>query len=175
MDIKKVKVLTFLKSGERIFERGQVFPTTSEPNAPIPTVLVKEVRLNTGTVQVLEGSSGQLKTEPELPEEKQKEDSEEEVIIDSPDVDQVAEDVKTELAPGELVRKLRTEMGVSQAKLGELLDIPGPVVSNIENDKRNVGLSLAKRLAHVFKGTDYTSFIKRYDNVPDTDPNDSAT
>lgn len=57
-----------------------------------------------------------------------------------------------------VLRGLRHREGLTQAAVGELLDIPQGNISQMERGKRPIGKQIAKRLAHLFK-TDYHLFL----------------
>lgn len=51
------------------------------------------------------------------------------------------------------IRELRKELGISQAELSEKLNVSRQTINAIENDKYDPTLSLAFKLAEVFKIT----------------------
>lgn len=56
------------------------------------------------------------------------------------------------------LRGLRIREGLTQEALGKLLGIDQTNISKMERGKRNIGKSIAKRLADLFK-TDYRIFL----------------
>ncbi len=57
-----------------------------------------------------------------------------------------------------MVRVARERLGITQVKLAEKLQMPQGNISQIENGKRPVGKSLAKRLGKIFN-LDYRVFL----------------
>lgn len=53
---------------------------------------------------------------------------------------------------------LRYRDGLTQQKLGDLIDVSPKNISNMERGRRPIGKDIAKRLAKVFK-TDYRDFL----------------
>jgi DNA-binding XRE family transcriptional regulator len=60
--------------------------------------------------------------------------------------------------PGIMLRGSRYKAKLTQKQLAELLDISQHHISEMENGKRSIGKTMAKRLAEVFK-TDYRLFL----------------
>ena len=56
------------------------------------------------------------------------------------------------------LRGLRYREGLTQTALGEILDIEQTNISKMENGKRPIGKTIAKRIAKLFK-TDYRIFL----------------
>jgi len=56
------------------------------------------------------------------------------------------------------LRGLRNREGLTQAALGELLEVKQANISNMETGKRPIGKNLAKKLAALFR-TDYRIFL----------------
>ncbi len=63
-----------------------------------------------------------------------------------------------EVSPGTSLRVYRDNAGWTQAQLSEKTGVPVPHISGMENDKRPIGKSNAKKLAVAF-GTDYRRFM----------------
>jgi len=57
-----------------------------------------------------------------------------------------------------MLRRLRNREGLTQAKLGEILDIEQTNISKMECGKRPIGKTIAKKLAEQFH-TDYRLFL----------------
>lgn len=49
MKVERVKVLTTLKAGDKVWGKGEIL------SSPIPADIISEIRAGTGTVEVLEG------------------------------------------------------------------------------------------------------------------------
>ena len=62
------------------------------------------------------------------------------------------QDIKSKLTPGDNLRIYRENHGLTQARLGEMLDgIPRQHVSNMERGARSISLKTARKLAKLFK------------------------
>ena len=61
--------------------------------------------------------------------------------------------------PGKLVRAYRVRAGLSLVQLAEAVGTKYPNLSAIENDRRVIGLSLAKKLGAALR-VDYTRFLE---------------
>ncbi len=60
--------------------------------------------------------------------------------------------IKNEITPGINMRVYRTNKGLTQKQLGELLGgIPKQHISNMENGTRSISIKTAKQLAKIFK------------------------
>jgi hypothetical protein len=62
------------------------------------------------------------------------------------------------ITPGSRLDAERFKRSMTQARLSELTDIPQHQISEIENGKRSIGKSRAKKLAETFK-IDYRLFL----------------
>lgn len=62
----------------------------------------------------------------------------------------LAKQIEKKLTVGKRVANIREVMGLSQAALGAKAGISAAKVSDIENDRRSVGLTVGKRLAAAF-------------------------
>jgi len=60
--------------------------------------------------------------------------------------------------PGSLLRGLRYREGLSQEKFAEMVKVKQPELSKMENGKRPIGKTIAKRIAEIFD-VDYRSFL----------------
>ena len=60
--------------------------------------------------------------------------------------------IQSQMTPGKNLKVYRTNKGLTQEQLGELLaGIPKQHISNMENDKRPISLKMAKKLSKTFK------------------------
>jgi len=66
--------------------------------------------------------------------------------------------LEASVTPGMSLRVYRDNSGLTQAQLSEKTGIPVPHLSGMENDKRPIGKTTAKKLSEVF-GTDYRRFL----------------
>lgn len=62
-----------------------------------------------------------------------------------------AKRMERESTPGGNLRAYRENRELTQAQLGEQLDIPRQHVSNMENGHRAISIAMAKKLARIFK------------------------
>jgi len=62
--------------------------------------------------------------------------------------------------PGKLVRAYRVRAGLSLVQLAEAVGTKYPNLSAIENDRRVIGLSLAKKLGSALN-VEYTKFLEK--------------
>ena len=62
------------------------------------------------------------------------------------------QNIKSKMMPGDNLRIYRTNHGLTQAKLGEMLGgVPRQHVSNMERGIRSISLNTARKLAKLFK------------------------
>ncbi len=66
--------------------------------------------------------------------------------------------VSAEMTTGDMLRIRRENVGLSQAKLGDIIGSNRQNISNMENGKRSIGKETAKKLAAAL-GTDYRAFL----------------
>ena len=62
------------------------------------------------------------------------------------------------VTPGMSLHVYRDNAGLTQAQLSDKTGIPIPHISGMENDKRPIGKSTARKFAEVF-GTDFRRFL----------------
>jgi DNA-binding XRE family transcriptional regulator len=67
-------------------------------------------------------------------------------------------EIKAITTPGKLVRAYRVRAGMTLVELAEAIGTKYPNLSAIENDRRAVGLAMARKLGEVL-GVDYRKFI----------------
>jgi len=67
-------------------------------------------------------------------------------------------ELKAITTPGKLVRAYRVRAGMTLVELAEAIGTKYPNLSAIENDRRAVGLAMARKLGEVL-GVDYRKFI----------------
>jgi DNA-binding XRE family transcriptional regulator len=71
---------------------------------------------------------------------------------------ELQKEIKASTTPGKLVRAYRIRAGLTLVELAEAIGTKYPNLSAIENDRRAVGLSMARKLGEVL-GVDYQKFI----------------
>ncbi len=68
-------------------------------------------------------------------------------------------DIKLSKTPGKLLRAYRERAGLTIVELAKKVDTKYPNISAMENDKRVIGLSVARKLGKALN-VDYTKFIE---------------
>jgi len=71
----------------------------------------------------------------------------------------LAKQVKAAKTPGKLVRAYRERAGMTLVKLAKTVGTKYPNLSAIENDRRAIGLAMARKLGKVL-GVDYRKFLE---------------
>jgi antitoxin component HigA of HigAB toxin-antitoxin module len=71
----------------------------------------------------------------------------------------LAQEIKTKKTPGKLIRAYRERAGMTLVGLANVAGTKYPNLSAIENDRRAVGLTMARKLGEVL-GVDYRKFIE---------------
>ena len=71
----------------------------------------------------------------------------------------LAKQIKAAKTPGKLVRAYRERAGMTLVKLAHAVGTKYPNLSAIENDRRVIGLAMARKLGKVF-GADYRKFLE---------------
>jgi antitoxin component HigA of HigAB toxin-antitoxin module len=71
----------------------------------------------------------------------------------------LAQEIKARKTPGKLVRAYRERAGMTLVELANAVGTKYPNLSAIENDRRAVGLGMARKLGEVLK-VDYGKFIE---------------
>jgi DNA-binding XRE family transcriptional regulator len=71
----------------------------------------------------------------------------------------LAREIKAKKTPGKLVRAYRERAGMTLVELAKAVETKYPNLSAIENDRRAVGLGMARKLGEVLK-VDYRKFIE---------------
>ena len=71
----------------------------------------------------------------------------------------LAKQVKAAKTPGKLVRAYRERAGMTLVKLAKTVGTKYPNLSAIENDRRVIGLAMARKLGKVL-GADYKKFLE---------------
>jgi|GEM_PF-6156371 len=74
MDVEQVRLLTTVKARDEVWDKGAII------GPPVPSVLIAELRNNTGTVEVVSVRTPQPPSQPEIPLEVSTEESEEETL-----------------------------------------------------------------------------------------------
>jgi DNA-binding XRE family transcriptional regulator len=72
---------------------------------------------------------------------------------------ELAKEIKATKTPGKLVHAYRVRSGMSLVELARALGTKYPNLSAIENDRRVVGLVMARKLGEVL-GVDYRKFLE---------------
>ena len=67
-------------------------------------------------------------------------------------------EIKAITTPGKLVRAYRARKGLSLVDLAKIVGTKYPNLSAIENDRRTIGLSMARKLGEAL-GADYRKFL----------------
>jgi antitoxin component HigA of HigAB toxin-antitoxin module len=70
----------------------------------------------------------------------------------------LAKEIKAGKTPGKVLRAYRERAGMSIVELSRAAGTKYPNISAMENDRRAIGLAMAKKLAKILK-TEYTKFI----------------
>ena len=73
-----------------------------------------------------------------------------------------AKEIQAAKTPGKLLRAYRERAGFSLVELAEAVGIKYPNISAMENDRRTIGLVMAKKLGNALR-VDYTESIGRKD------------
>ena len=71
----------------------------------------------------------------------------------------LAKEIKMLKTPGKLLRAYRSRAGLSIVELSHLIGTKYPNISAMENDRRTIGLVMARKLGEVL-GVDYTKFLE---------------
>jgi antitoxin component HigA of HigAB toxin-antitoxin module len=71
----------------------------------------------------------------------------------------LAQEIKAKKTPGKLIRAYRERAGMTLVGLANAVGTKYPNLSAIENDRRTVGLTMARKLGEVL-GVDYQKFIE---------------
>ena len=71
----------------------------------------------------------------------------------------LAQEIKAKTTPGKLVRAYRERAGMTLVELANAIGTKYPNLSAIENDRRVVGLAMARKLGEVLT-VDYRKFIE---------------
>jgi antitoxin component HigA of HigAB toxin-antitoxin module len=71
----------------------------------------------------------------------------------------LAKEIKAAKTPGKLVRAYRERAGITLVKLARTIGTKYPNLSAIENDRRVIGLTMARKLGKVL-GVDYRKFLE---------------
>ena len=71
----------------------------------------------------------------------------------------LAKEIKAAKTPGKLVRAYRERAGMTLVKLANAVGTKYPNLSAIENDRRVIGLAMARKLGKVL-GVDYRKFLE---------------
>ena len=71
----------------------------------------------------------------------------------------LAKEIKAMKTPGKLVRAYRARAGLSLVELAHAVGTKYPNLSAIENDRRAIGLAMARKLGEVL-GVDYRKFFE---------------
>jgi DNA-binding XRE family transcriptional regulator len=70
----------------------------------------------------------------------------------------IAKEIRAAKTPGKLVRAYRTRAGMTIISLAKAVGTKYPNISAIENDRRVVGLAMARKIGRIFH-VDYRKFI----------------
>ena len=81
--------------------------------------------------------------------------SDEAVLWNSSDL---AKEIKTEKTPGKLLKAYRQRAGLSVVELADAAGTKYPNISAMENDRRGIGLKIARKLGKVLN-VDYIKFL----------------
>ena len=68
-------------------------------------------------------------------------------------------EIKTKKTPGKLLRAYRERTGISIVELAKAVGTKYPNISAIENDRRAIGLTMAKKLGDVLE-VDFKKFLE---------------
>lgn len=71
----------------------------------------------------------------------------------------IAHEIKMKKTPGKLLQAYRLRAGLTVVELAKLAGTKYPNISAMENDRRSIGLKMARKLADVLK-VDYKKFIE---------------
>lgn len=71
----------------------------------------------------------------------------------------LAEEIKAEKTPGKLLKAYRLRAGLSVVELAAAAGTKHPNISAMENDRRKIGLKMAKKLGKALK-VDYIKFLE---------------
>jgi DNA-binding XRE family transcriptional regulator len=70
----------------------------------------------------------------------------------------LSKEIKAEKTPGKLLKAYRARAGLSVVELADAAETKYPNISAMENDRRTIGLKMAKKLGMVLK-VDYIKFL----------------
>jgi len=70
----------------------------------------------------------------------------------------ISREIKSEKTPGKLLKAYRYRAGLSIVQLADAAGTKYPNISAMENDRRTIGLKMAKKLGKVLK-VDYIKFL----------------
>ncbi len=71
----------------------------------------------------------------------------------------LAREIKTKKTPGKLLKAYRERTGISIVELAKAVGTKYPNISAMENDRRAIGLSMAKKLGDVLE-VDFKKFLE---------------
>lgn len=70
----------------------------------------------------------------------------------------LAKEIKADKTPGKLLKAYRVRAGLTVVELADATGTKYPNISAMENDRRKIGLKMARKLGKVL-GVDYTKFL----------------
>ena len=73
---------------------------------------------------------------------------------------ELAKEIKAQKTPGKVLRAYRERAGLSMVELAEKVKTKYPNISAMENDRRPIGLKMAKKLGKVLE-VDFMKFLSR--------------
>ncbi|MFO7730645.1 MAG: helix-turn-helix transcriptional regulator [Spirochaetia bacterium] len=92
-----------------------------------------------------------------IPEVDIKSDEDDEELVEWNSTD-LAKEIRTKKTPGKLLQAYRLREGLTLVQLAEKIGTKYPNLSAMENDRRTIGLAMAKKLGQVLN-VDFEKFI----------------